>query len=119
MTEVYVLTSGEYSDHHVVGVFSTYTLADTYGRRYAKKRGDSLFSVDKYHINTASEPMLVFLAKVSADGESSSAFIDLCLNKPAPYFEDGYYFARGETLEIAVKNAFDYRAKAKAEEAGI
>ena len=119
MKEVYVLTSGEYSDHHVVGVFTTYELVDTYGRRYAKKRGDKLFSVDEYQINTESAPMRVFLAKVSNDGESSSAFVELCLDKPDQYFEDGYYFARGETLETALKNAFDYRAKAKAEAVGL
>lgn len=119
MKTVWVLTIGEYSDHHVAGVFSTQEEAKNRGKLLSS-RYYGAYEVEEYPINSPKNPYPEYIAWVNKDGTSltSEKTKDTFLNTLRGEFY-GKLYARGTTAKKALKNVCDYRAKYLAEKAGI
>lgn len=70
MGKVYVVTSGEYSDYHIVAVFTNEEQAEKYADSLGLRRGYAEASVEEYDLNPAVPDVRRYhFAQVDHEGE--------------------------------------------------
>ena len=126
MTSIYVLTEGDYSDYHIVGVYSTKELAEEAQSLYKDSQ------IEEYDLDNIPEHppgMKAWFVRIN-DGKLD----DLCASQVSPFYETiprefEYEYPKGGTAyfvycwavdeEHAEKIALDKYYQHQANKAGI
>jgi hypothetical protein len=68
MDKVYVVTEGDYSDYHIVAVFTTEEVAEEYAKKRNEKNGYESARVEDYEVNESSATMPHWFVRMFRDG---------------------------------------------------
>jgi len=124
MKKVYVVTSGEYIDYHIIKVYLNEIKAKAFVEFYNENSSYDKAQVEEYYVGKDHKRELNFYSFVYEDGRIETSFSSYpSQNQECKYYENGMrgssWRAYGETKEKAEKNACDFKAKWLAEQAGI
>lgn len=125
MDKIYVITSGAYSDYHIVTATTDYNLALKIKEKYDRyiTREDDVFCIEEYD---DAEEMLLTFWDIVFDEKGNVSQVKALL--PDTYESPSAYFYRDKSscvrlfakdYETAVKSAAERRAKILAEREGL
>lgn len=132
MNKVYVVTIGDYSDYHIVGVFADKDLAQKYVDRYKGGSSYNQPQIEEYELDVAINRKYLYKTYIYQNYQDEpinlTEYIERDSYNESIKFESGKvkgmlgkYAALGyaDTPEKSQKIAQDIWAQIKAEEAGI
>jgi hypothetical protein len=123
MTTVWIVTQGEYSDYHIVGVFSTKEAAEALCARINAKEDYDKAQVEEYDVDNIAYG-LKYIVRVTDTGEEIERYTvegvnDTLLERADKAWKGGILGMSTRGYDAALKAARDGLAQLKAEGAGL
>jgi len=128
-SKVYVITSGCYSDYHIVRIFSTKELADQFCNKYSRPDPWEEYSIEEHTLdNSIPEQLTDTYVQLKPDGSVMNTWTkqrfsdDPLPSRRITLYHNGamsIHIAAQPNREKAIKAAQDLRAAYLAQEAGI
>jgi hypothetical protein len=106
---VYIVSSGEYSDYHIVAIYETEALAKEHSQYVAESR------IEEWELNTVKPKFYWHSVHIRlGDGAVTNHAVyreptTVQRRGVATHLSPPLVYAHGATLEEAIKNAADYR----------